>query len=135
MIKHLVEPVRAERRAVAAFVPAGVRRGVDGPVHQEGGDRPPRAPGDDGQIAAGGQKRKPEAEVPEPGTVAAPHDLSHLLAGQFRLPPGLLQPLFDAVAVQFDSVLMTAGKAVIALNRLYAHGWSPFISAQIATNL
>ncbi len=129
MIQEFVEPVGAEGGAVAAFVPAGVGRGVDGPVNEEGRDCPPGTPGNDSEVGADGEQEEPEGVVPEGGAVAALHDLSHLLAGEFGLPPCFLHALDDAVIVEFDSVLMAAGEAVVSGDRLHTHGRSPFSSA------
>ena len=126
MIEELVEPVCAEGGAVAAFVPAGVGGGVDRPVDQKSGNRPPGSPRYDGEVGADGEQDDPETVVPEGGAVTAPHDLSHLLTGELWLPPGFFHPLDDAVVVEINGVLVAAGEAVVSGDRLYTHGSSPF---------
>ena len=68
--------------------------------------------------------------MPECGAVAALHDFAHLLAGQIRFPPLFFNATFDSYAIEFDGVLVAAGKPVVSANRLHAHGWSPFKLAQ-----
>ena len=110
---------------MAAFVPAGVGGGVDGAVDEEGGDCPPGAPGDEGEVGADAEEQEPEAEVPESGPVAALHDFAHLPAGEPGFPPLLFEAALDAVAIEFDGVAVAAGEAVVSANRLHAHGCFP----------
>ena len=113
LVKRVVHPVSLEGRAVAGFVPAGIRGGgVEHAVDHEGDDRPP-ASGLPKRVAAhpgADQQREPDDGVADGRPVPPFEQLAHLLFGNRRgVPRGFRQTFLQGA----DGVV--AHQAVISL--------------------
>ena len=97
LVDGVVHPLRLERRAVAAFVPARVRRGtVEHPIDEEEGDAPPGAPEIDAPGGAGDKRGEPHCRIADRRAVLAPHQLLHPLPRNVGvIPVGRREPAGD----------------------------------------
>ena len=95
LVDRVVHPARLEGGAVAAFVPARIRRrAVEHAVGKEERHAPPAAPEPDAAGAGDDEQAKPDQRVADGRRVAALHQLLHLLARDVGvIPLGCRKPV------------------------------------------
>ena len=112
LIDHVVHPLRAEGGAMAAFVPARIRRrAVEHTVGEEEWHAPPGAP-EEGRAGSGHQDgAQPDRRIAQGRIVGALHELLHLLARQVGVVPfGSRQSGFDGeLGIAADQTVVPPG--------------------------
>ena len=113
MVEGLVQLPAAEGRAMGAFMPMGIARGVERAVDQEGGDRPPAAPGQPGDAAAADQQQEPRTEIGESRGVAARHQRLQRLPLDAAGEPLRLDAILDPGIVERDGGRNSGHESVV----------------------
>ena len=99
-----------------AFVPMSIARGVERAIDEEGGDRPPAAPGEDRpETPLATSNATQGAEIGEPGRIAALHQPSQVFAWDLTAVPAFPGALWQAIAEQGDGLLEPSSAAMGAL--------------------
>src|SRR6185369_1877089 len=114
-VEGLVQLPAAEGRAMGAFMPMGIARGVERAVDEKGGDRPPAAPGEEGDDPAPRQQDDPGGEIAQARGIAALDELLQGIAWKTAAEPLPLDPAFDGAVVEGERVLRAAGELVSLL--------------------